>query len=145
MRQLIITTILFTLTVSAWGQVRGSLLINGQKVKTSKNIPDHFEFGFSSSKLDDSSKLYLKDFGVTYKEKLRPTDTLVVFLDSGMSEAEQKTSSPRLRMKRAMTVTKYLDKYFDIEISRVCFRETITACRLVAVPTRKGYVLKSVK
>lgn len=145
MRQFIFTTILFILSVSAWGQVRGGLLVNGQRIKTPKNVSDHFEFDFSSSELDDSSKFYLDYFGEFYKDKLRPTDTLVIVLEPGLSEAEQENNSRRLRMRRVMTVSKYLDKHFNIEIDRARFTETITACRLVAVPTRKGYILKNIK
>ena len=145
MRQIILTILVFGSTITTWGQVRGEILINGRKLEIPTDKPDHFSFKISTTSLDDSGKTYLNYFGETYKNKFQPTDTLVVLLDPASTKEEQEIVNNKIGFKRATTVTKYLDKKFDIKITKVRLRETITVCELVGVPTRRGYKVKNIK
>lgn len=146
MRQIILTILVFGSTIAVWGQVQGEILINGRKLKIPTDKPDHFSFKISTTNLDDASKSYLNYFGETYATKFQPTDTLVVLLDPASTKEEQKiANNKRIGFKRAMTVTKYLDKKFQIKITKVRLRETITVCELVGIPTKKGYKVKNIK
>lgn len=145
MRKLIVTIVFFASSLSTWGQIRGQIIVNGRGLEVPEGKPSHFKFRFGSTSLDYSSKIYLNFFGEIYTSHLKPTDTLVILLDPGLTAGEQEMKNSTLRLKRARRIAKYVANHFDIEITKVRFTETITACRLVAVLNRKGYRFKNIK
>jgi hypothetical protein len=126
MKNIILTILVFGPTLTTWGQARGEILINGHKLETPIDRPDHFSFKASMTSLDDSGKIYLDYFGETYKNKLAPTDTLLVLLDPASTKEEQEITNNKIELKRVKAVIKYVDKKFDIKITKARLQVTIT-------------------